>query len=202
MRHLSEMDGCRFLAERRNMDAVIEAFGDLTVAGVAVCVAAIIYMRRLYSKWKKEVIAQHDAEKDRDEKIQTCLDQISLYPAWRQQSIGIQKEFTDAINGLKEVQKQNIDRLEEIEAANQKRERNKLRDRLLQSYRYFTSKEKNPMLAWSEMEAEAFWKIFKDYEDLDGDGHVHTEVQPAMRKLEVIPMHEVEKISELMHSRR
>ena len=49
---------------------------------------------------------------------------------------------------------------------------------------------------------EAFWKIFKDYEELDGNGHVHSEVQPAMRNLEVIPMHEVEKISELMHSRR
>ena len=170
------------------MDAVIEA--------------AIIYMKKLYNKWKKEVIEQHDTERERDEKIQTCLDQISLYPKWREQSIDIQQKFTEAINDLKEVQKKNIDRLEEIEAANQKRERNKLRDRLLQSYRYFTSKEKNPMLAWSEMEAEAFWKIFKDYEELDGNGHVHSEVQPAMRNLEVIPMHEVEKISELMHSRR
>ncbi|MFQ7264242.1 MAG: hypothetical protein ACLRO4_07470 [Lachnospiraceae bacterium] len=184
------------------MDAVIEAFGELTVASVIVCAAAIIYMRKLYNKWKKEVIEQHDTEKERDEKIQTCLDQISLYPEWRKQSIDIQQKFTEAINDLKEVQKKNIDRLEEIEAANQKRERNKIRDRLLQSYRYFTSKEKNPMLAWSEMEAEAFWKIFKDYEDLDGNGHVHSEVQPAMRNLEVIPMHEVEKISELMHSRR
>lgn len=184
------------------MDAVIEVFGELTVASVVVCGAAILYMRRLYKKWKKEVIERHDAEKERDEKIQICLDQIDLYPTWREQSIEIQKQFTDAINGLKEVQRQNIERLEEIEAANQKRERNKLRDRLLQSYRYFTSKEKNPMLAWSEMEADSFWKIFKDYEDLDGNGHVHTEVQPAMRKLEVIPMHEVERISELMHSRR
>lgn len=184
------------------MDAVIEAFGELTVASVIVCAAAILYMRKLYKKWKKEVIEQHDSEKERDEKIQTCLDQISLYPTWRQQSIDIQQKFTEAINDLKEVQKKNIDRLEEIEAANRKRERNKLRDRLLQSYRYFTSKEKNPMMAWSEMEAEAFWKIFKDYEELDGNGHVHTEVQPAMRNLEVIPMHEIEKISELMHSRR
>ena len=164
------------------MDAVIEVFGELTVASVIVCAAAIIYMKKLYNKWKKEVIEQHDTERERDEKIQTCLDQISLYPKWREQSIDIQQKFT--------------------EAANQKRERNKLRDRLLQSYRYFTSKEKNPMLAWSEMEAEAFWKIFKDYEELDGNGHVHSEVQPAMRNLEVIPMHEVEKISELMHSRR
>lgn len=184
------------------MDAIIEAFGELTVASIVVCAAAILYMRKLYMKWKKEVVEQHDAEKDRDEKIQICLDQISLYPKWREQSIDIQQKFTEAINNLKEVQKQNIDRLEEIEAANQKRERNKIRDRLLQSYRYFTSKEKNPMLAWSEMEAEAFWKIFKDYEELNGNGHVHTEVQPAMRNLEIIPMHETEKISELMHSRR
>ena len=67
-----------------------------------------------------------------------------------------------------------------MEEENRRRERNKLRDRILQSYRYYTSPEKNPMRAWSEMEADAFWKIFKDYEDLDGDGYVHSEVQPAM----------------------
>lgn len=184
------------------MDAVIEAFGELTVASVVVCIAAILYMRRLYKKWKKEVIEQHDAEKDRDKKIQTCLDQINLYPKWREQSIEIQQKFTEAITDLKKVQKQNIDRLEEIEAANQKRERNKLRERLLQSYRYYTSKDKNPLQAWSEMEADAFWKSYNDYEELGGNGHVHTEVKPAMRNLETIPMHEAERISELMHSRR
>lgn len=184
------------------MDAVIEVFGELTVASVIVCGAAIIYMKKLYNKWKNEVIEQHDTEKERDEKIQTCLDQISHYPQWREQSMDKQKEFTKAIGALSDAQNKIMDRLEEIEAANQRRERNKARDRLLQSYRYFTSKEKNPMLAWSEMEADSFWKIFKDYEELDGNGHVHSEVKPAMRNLEVIPMHEVEKISELMRSRR
>ena len=58
------------------------------------------------------------------------------------------------------------------------------------------------MKAWSEMEADAFWKIFKDYEDLEGDGYVHSEVQPAMNGLEKIPMHETEKITELMKSHR
>ena len=58
------------------------------------------------------------------------------------------------------------------------------------------------MKAWSEMEADAFWKIFKDYEDLEGDGYVHSEVQPTMNDLEKIPMHETEKITELMKSRR
>lgn len=184
------------------MEAVIEAFGELTVASVVLCAAAMIYMRRLYKKWKKEVIAQHDTEQVRDKKIQTCLDQIGLYPKWREQSIAIQKNFTEAINGLKEVQEKNIERLEEIEAANRKRKRNELRERLLQSYHYYGSKDKNPMQAWSEMEADSFWKVFKDYEELDGDGYAHSEIQPAMNDLEKIPMHETEKIRELMQSRR
>lgn len=36
------------------------------------------------------------------------------------------------------------------------------------------------------MEAEAFWELFRDYEDAGGDGYVHTEVQPAMERLTVL----------------
>ena len=114
----------------------------------------------------------------------------------------IQQQFTKSINELKEEQRAHTKKLEEIEAENKKRERNKLREQLLQSHRYYTSTEKNPMQAWSEMEADAFWKSFGDYEDVDGNGHIHTVVQPAMRLLEVIPMHETEKITELMQSRK
>ena len=92
--------------------------------------------------------------------------------------------------------------MKDIEERRKKTKRNELRDRLLQTYRYFTNKEKNPLLAWSEMEAEAFWKVFGDYEDAGGDGDMHTTVQPAMRRLEVVPMHEQERVSALMQSRR
>ena len=51
------------------------------------------------------------------------------------------------------------------------------------------------------MEAEAFWELFKDYEDVDGDGYVHSEVQPAMNLLEVIEMEDTEKVTQLMKSR-
>ena len=44
------------------------------------------------------------------------------------------------------------------------------------------------------MESDAFWKTFGDYEDAGGDGHMHSEVQPAMRRLEIIPMHEIEAV--------
>ena len=52
------------------------------------------------------------------------------------------------------------------------------------------------------MEAQAFWDMFGDYEKNGGDGHMHTVVQPAMRALEVIPMHEADRVVELMQSRR
>lgn len=183
-------------------DAVIEAFGELTVATVIIFAVAAAALWRIYRKAKKYVIKQYKKKEERNKKIQECLDQIKLYPKWRQQSVAIQKEFTEAINGLKEVQEKNIERLEEIEAANRKRKRNELRERLLQSYHYYGSKDKNPMQAWSEMEADSFWKVFKDYEDLDGDGYAHSEIQPTMNNLEKIPMHETEKIRELMQSRR
>ena len=52
------------------------------------------------------------------------------------------------------------------------------------------------------MESDAFWKMFGDYEEAGGDGDMHTTVQPAMRLLDKIPMHEEERLSELMQSRK
>ena len=58
------------------------------------------------------------------------------------------------------------------------------------------------MRAWTSMEAEAFWELFKDYENMDGNGYVHSEVQPAMNRLEVIDIEDVVRITELMESRK
>lgn len=176
------------------MEEFIKTFGDVTIGTVVVFVIAVLFAWRIYKKWKKTLIEQHEREKEKDEKLEKCLDQIEQYPKWRQQSIEIQKKFTDAIHGLQ-------NRLEKMEKENKRRERNKLRERILQSYRYYTSEQKNPLHAWSEMEADAFWHVFGDYEDAGGNGHVHSEVQPAMRSLEVIPMSETDQISELMRSR-
>ena len=177
------------------MEPFLEIFGDLTISFVVKIFCAIAFAGGAIAVGAKQVRAWYDRRRERDRKDHEVMDQVGKYPEWRQQSINIQKEFTDAIKNLQ-------NRMEEIEATTQKRERNKLRDRLLQSYRYFTSEEKNPLQAWSEMEADAFWEIFGDYEKMGGNGHVHTEVQPAMRRLEVIPMTEPERITELMQSRR
>lgn len=184
------------------MDAIIEVFGDLRVATVIIIVAALIAIWKTYQKAKECIIDQYKNEEEKEERIQKVIEQAENYPKWHQQSLDIQKKFTQAISELKKGQEENNRRLEEIEKDSRKRERNRIRDRLLQSYRYYTSPEKNPKKQWLEMEAEAFWKMFKDYEDLGGNGYVHTEVQPTMNDLEVIPMHESEKLAELMHSRK
>ena len=93
-------------------------------------------------------------------------------------------------------------RLEEIELGNKKRELNKIRDRLLQSHRYYTSTDKNPLQAWTIMESDAFWEMFGDYEELGGDGYMHTVVEPAMRQLIIVDMTDTEGISHLMSSRK
>lgn len=177
------------------MEAFLEIFGGITIGFLAKLVCAIGFAVTVIISGAKQCKTWYKKREKQREKYHEVMDQVAKYPEWRQQSINIQKEFTEAIRNLQ-------NRMEEIEDANQRRERNKLRDRLLQSYRYFASDEKNPAKAWSEMEADAFWEMYRDYEKLGGNGHVHTEVQPAMRHLEVIPMHETERITELMQSRK
>lgn len=65
---------------------------------------------------------------------------------------------------------------------------NELRDRLMQSYRYYTSPKSNPSGAWNEMEADTFWRLFSDYEKRGGDGYMHSTVQPAMNALTVVKL--------------
>lgn len=184
------------------MEYFMQLFGEYSIGWAVAVIAAIIFLVACYKKIEKYFSDKALKEKEKDDRIQKVINQAEKYPEWHQQSIEIQQRFTDAIDRLTKGQQAHQKKLEEIERDNMRRERNKLRDRLLQSYRYFTSAEKNPMQAWTEMEADAFWAMFKDYERDGGNGHVHTEVQPAMRKLEVIPMHEGEKITALMGSRK
>lgn len=75
-----------------------------------------------------------------------------------------------------------------MEDDQRRRERNKLRARLLESYRFYTNPEKNASQSWTRMEAEAFWELFHDYEEAGGNGYIHSEVQPAMERLTIEEM--------------
>lgn len=161
-------------------------FGGITVLQVAELILACVFVVFVYKKIREYLIKKHEAEKLKDEQLKEALESVRKYPEYRQQSIQIQELLQGQIQELREMQQKTTARLIQIEEKNQRRERNKLRDKLLQNYRYYTNKELNPSQSWTEMEAEAFWELFKDYEDAGGDGYMHTEVQPAMQRLLVV----------------
>ena len=188
------------------MGGTVESFlklaGNVTVEWVVIAVAAIIFLVKVYRKVEDYFSKKAIAEREKDTRIHQVIEQAEQYPKWRQQSIDIQQQFAKAINDLKDSQERQNARLEKMEKEGQQRELNKIRDRILQSYRYYTSVEKNPQKAWSAMEADAFWRMFGDYENLGGDGYVHSDVQPAMNSLVIIQMDDAERLCELMHSRK
>lgn len=146
---------------------------------------------------------------ERDAKIAELKAAVDALPGYRAQSLQIQAklqntdqeilnalvDIKDNISANRDVLNERLDRLEE-------REKNAIRAKLLDEYRLFTDEHKNPMLAWSEMEHHAFFKLVKDYEDLNGNDYVHKEVIPAMNKLNVIKMDDKVELLKLMNSRK
>jgi len=164
----------------------IDAFGNITVLDVAIFIAAIVFLILCYRKVKDYLIAKHDADKLRDEQLKEALTAVRKYPEYRKQSIQIQHELEDENCAVRKDIQALTKRIEKMEEDTKRRERNKIRDRLLQNYRYYTNTETNPTQSWSRMEADAFWELFKEYEENGGDGYMHSEVQPAMNKLTII----------------
>lgn len=168
------------------MNEFIEMFGGLTVANLVKIVLIVIFLRFIYIKVKQYFENRIKTEKENEEKLEKCLSTIGKYPEYREQSIKMQKNLQGQIDEMRKIQGEVVNGLKELRTTMEKRERNKLRDKLLQYYRFYTNPEKNPTQSWTTMEANAFWELFKDYEELNGDGYMHTEVQPAMNRLIVV----------------
>ena len=109
---------------------------------------------------REYLLNRYEREKQRDEELKEALDAVRKYPEYRAQSIKIQQMLEERIDSLREQQKEQHDLLEQIQSNSIKLERNKLRDRLLQSYRFYTNPQTNPTQSWSQMEAEAFWELY------------------------------------------
>lgn len=183
------------------VDSFLKIFGNLTVADVVQILLAFGFMVYAGRKMNTYLINRHDLEEKKNDQLRKALEAIEKYPEYRQQSFKIQEKLENEMQRLRKSQEESVWRLNKMEADTKRRERNKCRDILLQNFRYFTNREKNPLQAWTKMEAEAFWEIFHDYEDMDGNGYVHTEVQPRMNLLEIIELNDVERVAELMKSR-
>lgn len=184
------------------LDEFIKTFGNITVSSVITFILAFVFFGMTYRKVKDYLIKKYEAEKEKDKELKEALEAVRKYPEYRQQSIKIQEKLENEIQELRKAQDEHTCRLLQMEENAQRRERNKLRDRLLQSYRYYISKEHNPMYAWTRMEAETFWECFSDYESMNGNGYMHSVVQPEMNRLAIIEMDDANGIAELMHSRK
>ena len=158
-------------------------------------------------KQQEEQLKQENAE--RDARIAKLEEAVNALPKYRAQSIQIQNKLQDTDKQLLDVcteiktgivNNQNVlnKRLDRLE----NREKNSIRAKLLDEHRLFTDKAKNPMLAWSEMEHHAFFELVRDYEDLNGNDYVHTDVLPDMHKLRIILMSDRKALAELMSSRK
>lgn len=177
----------------KEFDAFVNVFGDITVLHAIELIAALLFIYIIYKKISSFIISQHEIQQLKDAQLQEALDGVHKYPEYRQQSLEIQKELTEHIkelretqNELKDTQQAIIQQLREMEEQKKRKERNKLRDLLLKYYRRYGNIEANPSQSWSRIEAEAFWALFRDYEEDGGNGHMKDEVAPAMRSLRIV----------------
>lgn len=179
----------------KGLEEFLKVFGSFTVQDTVILVIAIIFIFSWYKKAKDFMLKKYEEKRKRELDLKEALDATRKYPEYREQSLEIQRQLTgeiqelkDAQKELRDAQKEISDHLKNVEEKDMRRECNKLRDRLLQNHRYYTNPETNPSQSWTEMEADAFWAMFKDYEDAGGDGYMHSEVQPDMERLTVVRM--------------
>lgn len=186
----------------KGLDEFLEVFGSFSLGEVALVVVAIVFLYGVYKRVSEYFHKKWEAEAIRDAEIKRVIETTEKYPEYRAQSIKIQRELQDEIQSIKKSIEEHTRQLEQMRIDNEDRERSKLRDRLLQSFRYYTSIEKNPMQAWTRMESEAFWELFKEYERAKGNGYMHSDVKPTMMMLSIVEMTDADAITELMHSRK
>lgn len=183
-------------------------FGTMTITLLIELIIAGIFIWVAYKKLRDKIIGSYEERKQQRTDIDEALQGVRNLPKYRAQSIAIQQELKTNDDTILDVCKQiqaGVDRNQEI--LNQRldkledRERNSLRAKIIEMHRIFTNIKMNPMQAWSEMERDAFFDLIRDYESLNGNGYIHTEVIPQMNGLRVIQMSDTKTLAELFHSR-
>lgn len=175
------------------LDEFLMVFGDITIAELTTFILAFVALFLIYKELKKyndskitERQKEADEKREQKKKIDESWEITQKYPAYHQESIDIRNGLKKEIQEMRDDFAIIIKRLDDMEAQNKKRECSKLRDMLLQNYRYYTNEQQNPSQSWTRMESEAFWELFREYEEAGGDGYMHTVVQPEMERLHVI----------------
>lgn len=184
----------------KGIDAFLTLFGDITVSKIVVFIAAIIFLFSIYKEVKKYIDAkikeQQEKTKREEEykkKIDEAWNETQKYPMYRTQSIQIQSDLEKKINAIKDEEsnimneiKKISDRIAKMEEDARGRDKNKLRDLLINYYKHYANPKTNPSQSWTDMEKMSYCALLKDYEELGGNDYIHSTVDPAMSALNVI----------------
>lgn len=154
------------------------------------------------------VMGQTTINEEVQDKLAAALDVTENMPRYREQSQQYRDDIYAKISELtKAVQAlgNNISSLStkqnEIEKDRRDHEKNKIRLQLLEQFKLYANKEKNPTLAWSSAEAKCFWDLYNDYISRGGNDFVHDTVCPAMIQLKEIPLSNEAELGKVMHQR-
>ena len=176
----------------------LQIFGDVTISDIFLWIFAIGYLvpklKQFYS-WSRKYWSK-------TEKREKAIENAEKLEVIREQTVQERSRMDNRITAIEESLKTIIERLDKRDKADQEKRLNKTYSQIIQMYQFYASEERNPLQAWTAMEADAFWKIIRDYEDDGGDGYVHTEIVPPMRQLLTIEMSDREDVQKLMQSRR
>lgn len=190
------------------MNEFIQLFGGIPLSTAIVFIVAISFLIATGSKVYKFIVKTHDSLQEKNQAldvlkkdVRELKEHIASEEQWKELKEK-QINLEEILNQILETQKVLVEKQQTFEEENHSHNVNRLRDRLLQSYRYYTSEVKNPMLAWTEMEKEAFDNLLTDYYAQGGNSFVHTKVDPEMASLEVISINDSERMAELSKSRK
>lgn len=167
-------------------DEFINVFGEITVLQIAELVIGAVAIYSLYKKCRTAIISTHEESQKRERQFEEILEEVKKGSEHRQKSDEIHELLGREIQGLRAMQENSTARLDSMEDWMKSKDKNMLRDILIKHYRYFTNTSRNPNQSWTEMESEAFWALFRDYEEAGGNGYMHTVVRPAMEKLTIV----------------
>lgn len=82
------------------MQYFVEAFGSLSIGGVAVVIAALIFIYSCYCKVAAYFRDKTAQDIKKDDEFLDVIKQVQQYPQWHQQSLDIRKELSGAIENL------------------------------------------------------------------------------------------------------
>ena len=97
------------------------------------------------------------------------------------QSIKHDKIIKEELSTLTNTVNSIATNLEDMERKNNETKVKDLKDTLINYYNKY-----RVVGEWSNLEKEAFWELFEDYEARGGNGFIHSIVEPVMRELKVV----------------